>query len=327
MRRKGLFVIGLAAILVLLGLTLACFLERTPTPGLGVLSRSSSQESPTQSREGPESRREAVIPSDNELGDGKDGARKEGELSWPVLKGLKPAVLHSPTEPPDEPVLELLPSLTEKAIGGDANAAYYIYRALTFCRSAPTTEEQYQEETLRLLTTRRVDGLFLTDDTSGAGRLLAKKYELCAGLDQRTISEADTYLKIAAENSHPAGQAAYANSIFDSADTQTPQNVIDMGIAFLDEAKSRGNADAFFWSGFYGINGSPQFGSKESSLSDLIVAYSMYSQFGLREKNLAALIKEELDLLTAESRAKVVETAKTKIQSGSCCSLEYGESW
>lgn len=330
MRNKSIFVFVSGIALVLFGLTLASFQEKKPTPGVSALSVSSSQDNPTQPREASESRREAAVPSGNELGYGEYGARQEGELSWPTLRDLRPAVLRSPAEPPEEPVVALLPSLTAKAMGGDANAAYYVYRALTFCRSAPTTEEQYQEASLRLLTTRRVDGLFLTDDTTDEERLLAKRYEICAGLDRETISEANTYLRIAAENAHPTGQVAYASSIFDSADAQTPQKIIDTGIALLEEAKSRGNADAFFWSGFYGINGSPQstrFGSKESSLSDLIVAYSMYSQYGLREQNLAALIEAEFDLLPAESRTKVIETAKTKIQSGSCCSLEYGESW
>lgn len=228
--------------------------------------------------------------------------------------------------PPDRPIADLYAELSPKANAGDGEAAYFLYEALHFCASVPTTEQEYDDALLDLLTTRKAAGLVYLDDTTRRERFLARSYELCRGVAESMQSHSAEFLRIAADSGISDAQIALADAMVLAQPGEEPAPIAAV-MSQLRRATESGNADACFWSGFHGLKGPLSSGSGRSeAIADLIVAEAAYAKYGIR-KGLDRLIENEYRLLRPREREEVADMVEQRVSSARCCFFSYGRSW
>ena len=322
MNKKSTMLISVAALIVVLAVLL---LRDSPQPG-GTAADAATADEP-ESPEFADTRLSeppgAGVSTEPAGNDSTPAANRE-PFAWRVTIPLE-TVVHARAAVPEQPIRELYAAMTAGDRTIDAGEAFYLYRALRFCQAGPTTQSEYDAQLLELLSTRKISGIAQVDDTTSAETLLWNKFELCDGVTGPIQARSREFLETAARGGKPEAQVLYANEQLDRMGSSTPPEAVESALAMLGEAKQQGNADAYFWSGFYGLNGLLD-EQRTIVLANLVVADAAYSDLGMN-RNIEDLINREYERLHPAEREQVVQLAREMAVSETCCSLLHGKTW
>lgn len=100
--------------------------------------------------------------------------------------------------PPAGPLTAIHDELVERAAGGDAVAAYELYRALRYCRSAAASAEDLEARIQHLQATRRM-GSIPVDDPTPIVAEYRERFAYCEGVTDEMEDEFYGWLRYSAE--------------------------------------------------------------------------------------------------------------------------------
>ena len=100
----------------------------------------------------------------------------------------------------EQPLRSRYSDLASKATNGDANAALELAGALSICAIAPRSTEAFEQQSLNIYQTRRVEGSSArVEDLDGEIRKLRSKFLFCDGISKEEYLDHHQYMKMAAE--------------------------------------------------------------------------------------------------------------------------------
>ncbi len=110
------------------------------------------------------------------------------------------------------PLFDRYDRLVREAESGDAAAATELAAALSYCASAPRSDEQQAKLVDYTMQTRRVEGfLYPVEDLEAALRDIERRYAFCKGIGREQILNVYLFERLAAENGSLQAKAEAVN--------------------------------------------------------------------------------------------------------------------